>query len=577
MIGPPMEKTADGSTTVKIEVRAKKNRVAGCLLMLAFAAVAGSRAAELVLDAQGDFDQVKDLPDGTRMPAGWMLNGAFRGNGICRAEPDAERGGYVLAIRAERGDIHAFTSAGFVAGPGAPFDVSFRVRGKGILTLWLYCYGKGGSWVGANVGSPETKVDSEAWQTLTFPLRIPAEPFPKGNIGLIKPALQVKRGGNLQFDDFEIETEVDMTPTESVEAGRRLRLLLPPVIYAVPGIECNIYFDNLLLAVNPANYAFDVDCAKGIQQQERWTFVPKPEDVGDARLTLTVYDDANTALATARSIVRVAPGDRLASYSVLMIGDSLTHASVYPKQVLDNAREDGGLALALVGSNRPGGQDAPVRHEGYGGWTAKLFTSHFSEDPDYQGLRRKSPFLYKNDEGKAELDFARYCAEQNVGKAPDVVTIFLGPNDIFGARDDTIEEAVNTSLRSFDMLIGMVKEFNAATAIGLLLPAPPAATQDAFGANYGCAQTRWQYRRNQHRMVEMMIERYGSREAEEIFLLPTVAAVDPVHGFPMQTAPANSRSAEQIVRLCNGVHPATSGYRQIGDALYCWLKYLAAR
>ena len=38
------------------------------------------------------------------------------------------------------------------------------------------------------------------------------------------------------------------------------KLVLFEKIYATPGIECNIYFSNIFLAINHANYVFDVDC-----------------------------------------------------------------------------------------------------------------------------------------------------------------------------------------------------------------------------------------------------------------------------------------------------------------------------
>ena len=40
-----------------------------------------------------------------------------------------------------------------------------------------------------------------------------------------------------------------------------------------------------------------------------------------------------------------------------------------------------------------------------------------------------------------------------------------------------------------------------------------AGTQDAFGANYVNGQTRWQYRRNQYRLVDRMLEKYASSES----------------------------------------------------------------
>ena len=69
-----------------------------------------------------------------------------------------------------------------------------------------------------------------------------------------------------------------------------VRLVLPPVIYAVPSVECNVYFDNVVLVPNIGNYLFDVDCAKGRQQAERYTWSPTEEDLGNYPLTLKVYN-----------------------------------------------------------------------------------------------------------------------------------------------------------------------------------------------------------------------------------------------------------------------------------------------
>src|SRR5688572_9237240 len=60
-----------------------------------------------------------------------------------------------------------------------------------------------------------------------------------------------------------------------------VRLIMPPVVYAVPGIECNIYFDNIVLTLNSGNYAFDIICSKGVLFRERWTFMPTKQDTGE--------------------------------------------------------------------------------------------------------------------------------------------------------------------------------------------------------------------------------------------------------------------------------------------------------
>jgi hypothetical protein len=183
--------------------------------------------------------------------------------------------------------------------------------------------------------------------------------------------------------------------------GSSIRLLLPKTIYAVPGVETNVYFDNICLVVNPRNYVFDVTCSKGTQQAERWSFNPTHEDVGEHELAVEVFDRTNRVLARAESSVRVVPPDAGASrtVSLLCIGDSLTANGVYPGHVASLCAQPGNPRLSLTGSNRRGGS----AHEGYGGWTAHRFATLYS-DKDFavRGSRKRrarSPFVYAGAEG----------------------------------------------------------------------------------------------------------------------------------------------------------------------------------
>lgn len=359
-------------------------------------------------------------------------------------------------------------------------------------------------------------------------------------------------------------------------AANDVRLALPPVLYACPGLEASVYFDDVVLVINPVNYAFDVTCGKGQQQAERWTFTPAAEDIGDYGFTLAVRDGANRVMAQASSIVRVVKPDagaERAAVSVLFIGDSLTNASVYPLRVMDLFSEKGAPPLTLVGMHVPRPDTPELRHEGFGGWTAKRFATRFDgRGRTGEANEWDSPFLYLNADNKPTLDFAQYCRDANGGQAPDFVTIFLGCNDTFGATDETIEATIDDMFIYMDALIQMIRAYSPQTYIGLILPVPPAATQDAFGANYGCGQTRWQYKRNQHRVVERMTERYGAREAENVTLIPSYVNLDTLHGFPQTQGPWNAQTAQQTARLNNGVHPSEEGYRQIGDSVYSWMR-----
>jgi lysophospholipase L1-like esterase len=359
-----------------------------------------------------------------------------------------------------------------------------------------------------------------------------------------------------------------------------IRLLLPEKIYAVAGIETNIYFDNTVLVVNPANYVFDVTCRRGIQQNERWTFTPMPEDVGMHPLTLEVRSQKNEVIARATTAVEVvtANAGKDREISLLTIGDSLTNATTYTQQIYQRcqATEIGNPKLTLIGSRDSGIEG--VRHEGYGGWTAERFATKYSGVARGGPYRDNgSPFLYKHGDpdglmlqgqgdadasSPVDLDFGRYCKAFNNDEAPDFVTILLGCNDTFHSTDADIEERIDNMFGHYENLLKMIHQLSPDTQIGAQLLVPPAATQDAFGANYKSGQTRWQYKRNQHRVVERMIETFGGREVKNIFLIPSQLNLDCANNYP--TA-ADGRQN-------NGVHPAATGYRQIGDTIYAWIK-----
>ena len=354
------------------------------------------------------------------------------------------------------------------------------------------------------------------------------------------------------------------------------RLILPPELQAVPGVELNVYFDNVCLMFNPAVYTFDVTCAKGRQQAERWTFVPAETDVGSFPLQLDARDEANQIVASATTTVRVVPptAGQGKESSCLIIGDSLTNASYYPEQLLKRFEADGHAKLRLIGTNHPQNMSEGNRHEGYGGWTAERFCTLFTKGPDPTNTRRQtSPFVFEEN-GKPTLNVKRYLAEQNAGQGPDFVVIALGCNDTFGADDSTIEAAIDRMFGYLDQLIAQFRAARADTNIGLVILVPPAASQDAFGANYACGQTRWQYRRNQHRVDERLLATYSGREQEHLYLIPGNANLDTVHNYPTTAGPANAYSQTEVSRLANGVHPAPPGYYQMGDSIYCWMKGL---
>ena len=358
----------------------------------------------------------------------------------------------------------------------------------------------------------------------------------------------------------------------------KVRLILPPVVYATCDIECNIYFDNVILTLNSANYAVDVTCSKGLQFQERWTYTPTAEEAGDYPIVVKIRDESDALVASGRSTIRVAKGKPSKKPATLLIvGDSLTEYSVYPQHILELSKKDGNRRLHFIGSRGAGNMPptGELRHEGYSGWTAEAFNTlagPLSRSGYHQRGATGSPFIYASEDGSKVLDFARYCDEFNRGKAPDLITIGLGTNDVFTAHDHNIDKIIDGVLKHYDAVIESMRKVRGDTHVGVQLPSPPSISQDGFRNYIGLGkQTRWQYRRNQHRLVERLLEHYKDRTADNLFVVPVYVNLDTVHGFPTWSPAINSRTNEKMTRVNNGTHPNEAGYRQIGDTVYSWI------
>ncbi len=357
-----------------------------------------------------------------------------------------------------------------------------------------------------------------------------------------------------------------------------VRLILPPIVYAVPGIECNIYYDNIILTLNVHNFAFDVTCPKGLQFQERWAYTPTAEEVGDYPVTIEIRDDSNKVVARGRTTVRVAAEQPAADPATLLIvGDSLTEYSIYPKHILELSKRRGATRLRMIGSRGAGNMPPTdeLRHEGYSGWTAEAFvvlSGPLSRSGYHHRPGTGSPFVYESEDGTKTVDFGRYCAEFNAGKGPDLVTIGLGINDVFTANDDSIDKRIDGILGFYDVIIESIRKASSETRIGLQMEAPPTTSQDGFRNYIGAGkQTRWQCRRNQHRLMERMVRHFSDRTDEHIYLVPNYLNLDAANHYPTWSPPINARADEKMPRVNDGAHPSEAGFRQIGDSVYCWI------
>ncbi|MEZ0386759.1 MAG: SGNH/GDSL hydrolase family protein [Verrucomicrobium sp.] len=341
------------------------------------------------------------------------------------------------------------------------------------------------------------------------------------------------------------------------------QLTLPPVWYGVPGVPVSFYYDNVVLTEHLEALRFEVKCDLGTAETRRWTVTPEDKDVGEHAMEVVVRDEAGKELERARMLLKISPREAGAGrpLKLLIVGDSLTAATVYPNELARLLSLPGNPAWKMFGQHQPMAAQPGVAHEGYGGWTwAAFLTRHESKEeqtPDGRGWKkRSSPFVFLNDKEAPALDVGRYLRETCGGEKPDVVTFLLGINDCFGANPEAPDKTIDTVLANADQLIAAFREASPGTAIAIGLTTPPNTREGAFQANYTGKYHRWGWKRIQHRLVQRQLEKFSNRENDQIFVVPTELNVDPLNGYPVN----------------NAVHPNAEGYAQIGSSFYAWLK-----
>jgi lysophospholipase L1-like esterase len=341
------------------------------------------------------------------------------------------------------------------------------------------------------------------------------------------------------------------------------RLTLPPRGYAVTGHATAVWFDNLVLDKDANRHRFVVECDIGKTAERGWSVVPTEAEVGEHTWRVRVFD-GDRAVAEGSFPWTVMRADAASGkpLRLLIVGDSLTHASVYPNDLAKRLSEPGGPKWTTLGTHRPAGAAAGVAHEGYGGWTWDRFVTHFEPKPDPAARKISSPFVFAQ-EGTPKLDVARYVREACGDEPPDVVFFLLGINDCFGAKPDdpkAIDATIERMFARADTLLAAFREAAPRADLALGLTTPGNARESGFEANYKGAYTRWGWKRIQHRLVERQIEKFAGREQDRIFVVPTELNVDPEDGYPVD----------------NGVHPNSHGYSQIGASLHAWLVWRLA-
>jgi len=417
-------------------------------------------------------------------------------------------------------------------------------------------------------------------------------------------------------------------------------ILIPSVIYASEGIETNIYFDNVIFSNLPNDLlAIDITCTKGRQYDKFWRISPQTTDTGTIEFKIEV-SFAGKILAAKTSKLTITDKNKGSgsSIKVLCIGDSTTAGGQYISIINTDYQSMASPSMTFLGSrgstpNKHEGRGGWKfsQYAGDGGQSTWQFgLSGLAESPGigsvysdgkseftiseinlnggngYVAARRSkgidNPSVngtltkvsgngdtlipYTNSVMTAanpfwnlktrRLDFKKYLNDKGYSmKAEDLITVHLGINDVFL---DVSESKLQSIKADFDKMLGEFRAVVPQINIGLCITIPPSISQDAFAVNYASGQTLKRYIENYKKLVEFLLSNYDTPEmrTSKLYCIGFNYCIDRTNNFQKTTMKANARSTQIIETWGNGVHPDNTGYYQMGDVLYSFIKSLVS-
>ena len=377
-----------------------------------------------------------------------------------------------------------------------------------------------------------------------------------------------------------------------------LKMALPEVIYAVPGIESNLYYENVIDSATPKAYAVEVKSPKGTFGESRWFWTPQKADAGKSfDLEVRLFNDYGMVLSgKTRVVVAKEPADYKKKFTLSLLAASGVNCG-YPAHLLKVMREAGFVNYTPIGSHSGGGRPivpGGVAHDGYGGFSWGSFLERWlytAEElpqaqneaereqmkafgvrnlPKSQAYRLRSPLL-KIVNGKKVLDIPAWLKKINQGKAPDFIVIQLGGNDMFGAMEHTMDASREKAIKNARTLLTALRKHAPDTVIGVATSLCGCG-QDGFAANYKSFQSKYQFRRNIQSYNRGLAALLKELKDPKIKLIPLHQSIDPEGSYIQRSYPVHARSTKKVLRDSNALHAGSAGGAQLGDAIYCWLR-----
>lgn len=178
-----------------------------------------------------------------------------------------------------------------------------------------------------------------------------------------------------------------------------------------------------------------------------------------------------------------------------------------------------------------------------------------------QEIASQNPFW---DEDAKRIDIKKYAQAQGAERIDEVI-VLLGWNNT-GIAENVYKQQVRTFLDNFRAAYPECR----ISLVGLQVP-----LHDGFGSSYGIAWPYYEKLQSVWEFQRWYIDITREEAYRDFVSYVSVAGqFDSVNNVLMKEIPVNNRNPKTEVVCSNGVHPATSGYLQIADAI---LRHMAAK
>lgn len=185
-------------------------------------------------------------------------------------------------------------------------------------------------------------------------------------------SIMINEGEALPFEPFGIRLPNLLLPKEELT----IDINLPDKIYAIVGDTLQLFYRGMIKAVNPYIYDIVVNCSVG-KAFPRY-FQLDAGSAGSYNFELKVKDNNGNILGNKSCKIEIkeavkAPTNNL---NILIIGDSLTNARIYPKEAYRRLCKTGGVPTGLgynninfVGRKKVDIENTTIGVEGNSGWS----------------------------------------------------------------------------------------------------------------------------------------------------------------------------------------------------------------